>query len=345
MPATLKDVAALARVSLTTASHALNGKPVNEQTRQRVIEAAKKLKYHTSTIGRNLIKNKSNIIGMVILNSKKSRDMTEEISYYYAMIKGALASIQQHGYVFNFEVTYWEDMDVSEFIAKKVYGRSLDGIIIVPQFNYHYSFLSILQEEDFPYTIINPATPIKAQNRVIMDNYKGALIAADYIHELGHKNVAFINGPKYHFDAQQREKGFLSSLLNNGIKFNRKNLIYSDFTIEGGYESMKKILSQNNEVPTAVFCANDYMASGAMTAIYEAGFKVPDDISVIGYDDTDIARAVYPKLTTIKSAIKELGFLSAERVLELIEKKDKADESKEIILQPKLIVRGSTRHI
>lgn len=343
MPAALKDVAALAGVSLTTASHALNGKQVNEQTRERVLDAAKKLKYHTSAIGRNLITNKSNTIGMFILNSKKSRDMTEEISYYYAMIKGALASIKQHSYVFNFEVMYWEDIGDLDYIEKKVYSRSLDGMILVPQFMYHYSFLSILEEEHFPYVIINSSTSIKPENSVKIDNFKGGYLAADHFLKEGHKDIAFINGPDNHKDSYDRERGFLSRFLESDVRYDRNSTIYSDYTNDGGYEAMKKMLIKTENIPTAVFCANDYMASGAMTAIFEAGLKVPRDISIIGFDDTDIARCVYPKLTTLKSAIKELGFLAAERVLELIEKKDKEELLKEIVLEPSLIIRGSTR--
>jgi DNA-binding LacI/PurR family transcriptional regulator len=344
VPATLKDVAALARVSLTTASHALNGKEVNEETRKRVIEAARKLKYYKSSIGRNLILNKSNTIGMFVLNSKMSKDMTEDISYYYGLIKGALASIQKHGYLFNFEVVYWEDIANSDFIDRKIYGRSLDGMILIPQFMYYYNFLSSLENEQFPYIIINPSTNIKSQSRVVFDNYKGGYLAADYLLGLGHENLAFINGPENHYDAYQREKGFFARLLEGGVKFDRKKIVYSDFTTDGGYEAMENIIRKNVELPTAVFCANDYMASGAMGAVYDEGLKVPEDISIIGYDDIDVARAVYPKLTTIRSPVKEIGFEAAERVLAMVEDRDGDTKAQlnEIIFEPALVERGST---
>ncbi len=345
MPATLKDVAALAGVSLTTASHALNGKQVNAQTREKVLEAAKKLKYHTSAIGRNLITNKSNTIGMFILNSKKSRDMTEEISYYYAMIKGALTSIRQHEYVFNFEALYWEELEDKDFIAKKVFSRSIDGMILVPQFMYHYSFLSLLEEERFPYVVINPNTGIKSESSVKIDNYRGGYLAAEHLLTLGHENIAIINGPDNHTDAYEREKGFLSRLLESGIKYDRNNIIYADFTHDGGYYAAKRLLEKKSSLPTAIFCSNDYMASGVITAVVEAGMKVPEDISLVGYDDIDIARCVNPKLTTIQSPVKDVGFIAAERVIDLVGKKEAKTGLKEIILEPSLIVRASTRRI
>jgi DNA-binding LacI/PurR family transcriptional regulator len=342
VPANLKDVAALAGVSLTTASHALNGKRVNVNTREKVLEAAKKLKYYVSTNGRNLITNKSNTIGMFVLNSAMSRDMTEGISYYYEMLKGALTCVQQQGYVFNFEVACWEDLEDKNFIEKKVFGKFIDGMIIIPQFMYHYSFLSLLEEEKFPYVIVNPNISISTKNTIAINNYKGGYLAADHLLSFGHRNIAFINGPENHRDSYDREKGFLSRLLESGIKYNRNNIIYSDFTNDGGYVAAKTLLSESDDIPSAIFCSNDYMASGAMTAIYEAGMRVPEDISLMGYDDTDIARCVYPKLTTVKCAVKELGFLAAERVLRLIRQKDDDRDLQGIVLEPSLVVRGST---
>lgn len=348
MPATLKDVAALARVSLTTASHALNGKTVNEQTRERVLEAAKKLKYHTSVIGRNLIKNSSNTIEILILNSRKSKDMTDEISYYYKMLQGAFSCIQKYDYLFSFQVKYWEDIENTDYIMKKVYSRSIDGMILIPQFMYYHDFVSILEEEKFPYVIINPSIGIKNESRVVIDNYKGAYLAADHLLQSGHKDIVFINGPDNHFDSHSREKGFFARLLQEGIRFDSNNVIYSDFTNDGGYQAMREVLSKGDIRPTAVFCANDYMATGAMAAIYDAGLSVPGDISVVGYDDTDVARAVYPKLTTISVDIKKVGYLAAERVFELIYNKGKEYDLNyldEITLEPSLIERGSTRRL
>ncbi len=343
MSSTLKDVAALAGVSLTTASNAINEKPVNANTKERVLDAAKKLKYHTSSIGRNLIKNKSNAIGMIILNSKKSKDITEEISYYYAMIKGALASIQQHDYVFNFEVMYWEDIEYTEYFPRKVFSKTIDGMILVPQFMYNYSFLPLLEEEHFPYVIINPSVNIRPECRAVIDNFQGGYLAADHLLNLGHKRILFINGPADHKDSYEREKGFLARLLESGIPYDKCNILYSDFTNNGGYTLMKKILEEKGRTFSAVFCANDYMASGAMNAIFEAGFRIPEDFSVIGFDDTDIAKCIYPGLTTVKSPVKELGFKAAERIFELMSDKNAEKDLQEINLSLDLVIRGSTK--
>ena len=347
MASTLKDVATLAGVSLTTASHALNGKRVNAETREKVLAASKKLKYHTSAIGRNLITNKSNTIGMFVLNSKKSRDMTEEITYYYGMMLGALACIQQHDYVFNFEVINWEDLEDKNFIAKKVYSRAIDGMILVPQFMYHYSFLNVLEEEKFPYVVIDPYVGIRPENSISVDNYRGGYLAADYLLSLGHRDIVFINGPENHIDASTRERGFLARLLESSIQYDRDHIFYSDFTHEGGDAAVKRMLEDRLLHPTAIFCANDYMASGAVAALLEAGLHIPGDVSVVGYDDTDIARCIHPKLTTVKTAVKELGYLAAERVLHLIKDKDTHtfQDHPEIILSPTLIARESTRSI
>lgn len=345
MATKLKDVAMLANVSITTASHALNGKAVNEDTKNRVLEAAKKLNYHKSIIGRNLITNRSNTIGMFILNSKSSRDMTEEISYYYRMIMGVLSSAQRHGYLFNFEVQYWEDIKHNEFIEQKVLSRSIDGMILIPQFTYSYDFLSVLEKESFPYVIINPNTEIKPASKAIIDNFEGGYMAANYLLEIGHKDLFFINGPRNHIDSISRENGFFMKLIEDGVKFNREKITYSDFTSEGGYYAMKQVLDFCDSIPTAIFCANDYMAAGALRAIFDRGLRVPEDISLIGYDDTDIAKTVYPRLTTIAAPIKELGFIVAERVFEMIDNKIQEPALSQIVMKPELVVRESTRKL
>lgn len=341
MATTLKDVANLAKVSLTTASHALNGKPVKEATRERVLKAADKLNYYSSKIGRNLTQNRSYTIGMIILNSRKHKDMTTKISYYYAMITGALNIIEKNGYSFDFSVKYWEDALKEGYIEKKAFSHSVDGIIFVPQFVYNYHFLPALDHEKFPYLIINPSSTVNKANTLIIDNLDGGYQAAKHLADYGHRDIVFINGPANHYDAQIREKGFTMYLLEHGIRLKRSDVIYSDFTNEGGYNAMSQLL-QKGKIPTAVFCGNDYMAAGVMAAIYDRGLRIPQDISVVGFDNNDLAEAVYPKLTTVISPAKEAGKKAAERILALIQEKENSSSLDQIVLPTSLNVRDST---
>ncbi len=339
MPATLKDVADLAKVSLTTASHALNGKKVSEEARERVLEAAKKLHYYVNISGRNLITNKRHAISLVVLNTRHSSDFVDEISYYYELLKGAMACAQESGYTLNFESVIWENIQEDELFEKKIFGRAVDGVIVIPQFMYRCDFISMFESEKFPYVIINPGVDVNPVNRVLLDNYKGGRKAAEYLAEMGHKRILFINGPKDHVDAYYREKGFMTELLHRGIKFDRRYMVYSDFTHLGGYYTMKRILSDNAYKMTAVFCANDYMATGVMSAVHEAGLAIPKDLSVMGYDGMDISACVFPKLATISSEVRSLGYEATKRLIALIN--GQATGLSEIVLKPVLLERNS----
>lgn len=339
MTPTLKDVAKLAKVSTATASLALNGKPVNEETKKRVLEAAKKLNYVTSRVGKSLISGKSHTIGLYILNSRTNNVLTEECSFFYSLLRGVLSVTTKYGYLFNFEVGFWEDLKSNNFILEKVYSRSVDGAILIPQYVYHYGFLETLEEKGFPFVVYNPVVQLNPAKSIVIDNYKGACKAAEYLIKNGFKRIGFINGPKNHFDAVNREKGFIDTLIKYGVKIYKEYMINSTFTINGGYDSMKHIINNCANLPDAIFCCNDYMAAGAIRALDQLGYKVPEDISVIGFDDTDIARGLSPALTTLKNPMFEVGKYAAERLFELIEEKD--DKLDPIVLTPELIVRDS----
>lgn len=343
MPASLKDVANMAHVSLTTASHALNGKPVNEETRARVLDVAKKLHYYVNVNGRNLITRKTHNLSLVVLNEEAVGDMTEALSYYYQMLKGVMECAQQNQYSVKYEVVSWEQLQKDEYFEKKVYGRSVDGIIVIPQFKYRCDFFKLFEDEKFPYVVINPWTEVAAQHRVSVDNYSGGVTAAHYIWENKIENIYFINGPRDHVSASLLEEGFLAELLKRGVQFDRKHILYSDYTFEGGHEKMERIMGQADVTGAIVFCANDYMAAGVIMALKEAGHRVPDDVSVMGFDGMEISKYVYPGITTVQVNTKLLGLHAAKRLLTLIASDEGAEHLESITLQPELLIRNTVK--
>ncbi|CEP69529.1 Transcription regulator HTH, LacI [Moorella glycerini] len=340
MKTTLKDVAALAGVSLATASLALNnGKGVSAETRERVLAAARKLNYVQSTIGRNLITGRSYTVGLYILNASNNPDLTGECSYFYPLLRGVWSEAEKEGYSLNFAVKLWEEIEQSNFIVQKALDQSIDGMIIIPQYNYHYSFLQELERLGFPYVIINPMICLDRGKSIALDNYLGAALATQYLIDQGFTRLGFINGPPNHHDAIIREKGFIETAARAGIKVDRDLIEYGDFTTRSGYQAMNRILTRG-VVPEGLFCANDYMASGAMHALYDHGYLVPRDVAIIGYDDTDVASSVYPQLTTVRNPTYEIGKAAMQRLLSYI----KGETSlQEIIFKPELIIRESCR--
>jgi len=263
MNTTLKDVAALAGVSIATASLALNdGYGVNVNTKEKVVQAAHKLNYVQSSVGRNLITGKSNTIGLYILNSRNNPDLTGECSYFYSILRGVLSVAQQNGYSLSFCVKTWEEIETSNFFALRSRDRSNDGMIIIPQYNYHYSFLQDLEKYDFPYIIFNPNTTTNKSKRISLNNYLGARLATRHLINLGIDSIGFINGPENHYDAVVRERGFLEELVQGEkVKAEEKWFERGDFTTKSGYEAMERIL-KGGTPPNGIFCSNDYMAAG-----------------------------------------------------------------------------------
>jgi DNA-binding LacI/PurR family transcriptional regulator len=191
----------------------------------------------------------------------------------------------------------------------------LDGIIIVPQFLTDYPILHTLQTKGFPYVMFRPARFGADVNYVDIENAEGGRLVAELFARLGHNKIAMINGPETHVDAIERERGFVEGLLSAGIyKLIRRN---GDFLIQSGFSAMKAILEELQ--PDALFCANDYMAAGAIKFLWEAGLRVPRDISVVGYDNNDICEGIIPSLTTVDHRLEELGQCLAQGLLALIE--------------------------
>lgn len=341
MPATLKDVAKLAKVSITTASHALNGKKVNENTRQRVIEAAKMLHYYVNINGRNLITQRTHNLMMLVLNFRGVGDMTEDISYYYQMLKGAMSCAQKYGYSVKFETAFWADIRENEYFEQKVFGRSTDGIIIIPQYKFRCDFLKLLEDESYPFVMVNPWAEVLDMHKVYIDNYTGGKLAAKCAGR--HDRILFINGPEEHISATMIEQGFIAGLLERGIRFEEEEIIYSDYTHEGGYYAMKKVLSDNVGHPTFVFCANDYMATGVLTAVHEWGLKIPQDISILGFDGMDVSKCVFPRLSTVNVDVSSTGFEAVSRLISLIEHPQNAGELPPVCITPNLLMRNTTR--
>jgi DNA-binding LacI/PurR family transcriptional regulator len=331
---TLKDIAGLAGVSTATASLALNDGKVSEVTRQRVLAIAQRLKYVPNRVGRMLHTGRAKTICLLFMTSPRHADIVHHTSLFYYLIEGVLAIADQAKYSLRLEVKSHEDPDLLLFFDQVVGDRSLDGIIIVPQFLTNYPFLPTLRTNNFPYVMFCPARFGADVNYIDIENAEGGRLVADLFARLGHRKVAMINGPETHLDAIERERGFMEGLSGAGInKVIRRN---GDFLIQSGFSAMKAILEEQR--PDAVFCANDYMAAGAIKFLWEAGLRVPEDISVAGYDNNDICEGIIPSLTTVDHRLEELGQCLAQGLLNLIEEETPSIQK---AIRPRLIERRS----
>lgn len=340
MQVTIREVAKAAGVSCATASLALNGKSVNEDTRQRVIQVARNLGYQRNTIAHNLITGKSSTIGMYVLNSPYWTDMTETVSHYH-LLRGVLFAIAERGYSLNFEVHSWGDSPEA-FLLSKAFSKSIDGMLIMPQFlSGAYSFVNALEERDFPFVMLNPASPIKRFRNVTVDNYTGMFRVLQHLSKSNLRHVAFVNGPREHLDALTREHSFIDNLSRFSMKLFHGMVFNGKFTFEGGYAAACELLKHGR--PDAIVCSNDAMAAGVLRALTIWGIRVPDDVSVVGYEDTEYALATYPQLTSVRFSLFDVGRLAATRLLEIINEPEKSVDHLQVLVEPELIIRESCK--
>lgn len=340
MAITIKDVAARAGVSCATASLALNGKNVNEETRKRVIQAAEYLKYYRSSVARNLITGRSNTVGLYVLNSCQYDDLTETVSYYH-LIRGVIGSIEKHGFSLDFAVKNWEDSP-KEFLLGKAYSRSVDGMLIIPQYALgNYDFVQELEGANFPFVVLNPTAQLQKHRNVTVDNYSGMYFVLKFLSSVGIKTVGFINGPQEHYDAITLQLSFLEHLSRFGLELYNDTVYHGNFTQKGGYQTAKELISVG--LPDAIVCSNDEMAVGAMRLLMQKGIRVPEDISIFGYGDGEIAQAVYPQLSTVFFSMYDVGKLAANRLMEIILNPETSEENLQVLVEPKLILRESCR--
>jgi DNA-binding LacI/PurR family transcriptional regulator len=312
--ATLKEVAELAGVSVATASTALNQGPVKESTRKRVLECAKTLKYVPNRIGRTLNTGKSNTIALLMMTSAEYADIVHNTSLFYYLQQGVLAVAHGADYSLRLEVKAHEDPGLLEYFEQIIGDKTLDGIIIVPQYRRDYPFLYPLKKHGFPYIMMRPACFGKNVNHLDLENYHGGQLVAQLFAERGCSKVAMINGPETHVDAIERERGFFEGVWAAGIKKVTKR--YGDFTVPSGLIAMKSILKEFT--PDAIFCANDYMAAGAMKVLRANRLKIPNEVAVVGYDNTDLCLGLDPTLTTVDYRAEEVGRCLATGLLDLV---------------------------
>ncbi len=336
---TLKDVAALAGVSPATASLALNGKTVNEDTRKLVLECARKLKYFPNRIGQTLITGESRRILMVILNSTRHSNILLNTTFFYYYIEGLLEVAGRHGYSVSLDVRDWEDPELDTYFAQNAHGKSIDGIIVIPQYIRDYDFIEALG--DLPRVVLNPCQDVHETTVSLSVNNKlGGELVAEHLIDLGMSSVGFINGPEDHYDAQQRKNGFMTVVENSPGTINDILHASGDWTVESGYQAAGSILKDKKV--DAIFCGNDFMAAGAYQFLYDNGYSIPDDISLIGYDNSVISTVVHPRLTTIDGRLFEIG---SSLGLLLMSRLGATEVETPTSMEPFIVVRDSTRQI
>jgi DNA-binding LacI/PurR family transcriptional regulator len=324
---TLRDVAREAGVSYQTVSRVINGdEHVASATRDRVLKTINKLGFRPNRAAQILQTERSHTLEVIMFTSGFNRFLSE-------MARTA----HELGYHFVISAIFPDEFATA---LESAASRFIDGVLLIPLIPVIDDYHELMRLSDgVPFVQIGARLGADLPS-VIYDQAQGARLAVQHLLDLGHTEIAEISGPLLNYDAQDRHEGWLVTLKENGIE---PGLSFDGgFTIEGGYEAMNRLLDTGAHF-TAVFIGNDSMAMGAHTALREHGLRVPDDVSMVSFDDLPESAHFVPGLTTIRQDFLLLGRLATEYLVSLIEAPDTPIHQR--VLQPKLIVRESTRPI
>ncbi|MCP3890787.1 MAG: LacI family transcriptional regulator [Desulfobulbaceae bacterium] len=327
---TMMDVAKLAGVSTATVSRFINSPDtVREATREKINRAMKICNYKYNALARGFATKKSNTIGLIIptISNPVFADSTQGVQD--CADKRKMQVILGNSY-YRYEQ--------EEKLVKTLREKQVDGLIITTT-NLKGNVLKILLEENFPFILLFSTVKRGPLSAVGVDNYRGGYLATEHLITLGHKRIGMIAGSFAITDrSYHRWHGYRQSLKNYGIPYDKEILVQTEYSLAGGRDAVKKLLALKKP-PTAVFCSNDYLALGAMKGAREMGLQLPDDLSIVGFDDMQTASYVIPALTTIQQPAYKMGEIAAELLFQRMESAAKPVQK---MLESTLIIREST---
>jgi LacI family transcriptional regulator len=330
MPVTIKDVARESGVNVSTVSRALNGEyGVHAETREMVTAVARRLGYRPNRVARGLVTGRSHTLGLVVSDIRNP--------FFAEVARGAEDAAYRAGHDL---ILCNSDLDPEKqmLYVQSLLEKRVDGILMNS-----VSVLSRAQQETLAgmgaaIVLLNRAAPRAAFSSVCADNEAGGRLAGEYLLKLGHRQIAHITGPRHHGNMTDRAKGFVRALAGAGDPVTPV-VLYGKNNFTGGYEMGREILEKHPEV-TAIFAANDTMAFGAIRALTEVGRRIPKDVSVIGFDDIELASIVNPALTTIHQPKYEIGAAAVEILLRHADRK-KSHAAEHRVFDVNLVERQS----
>jgi DNA-binding LacI/PurR family transcriptional regulator len=329
---TLKSVAERVGLTASTVSAVLNNssaaRSVPEQTKQRVLAAASELNYRPNFLARSLRANRTYTVGVIL----------EEIGDAYGSIvmSGIERYLREHNFFF-LTVAHRHEKKLLEAYSTMLRQRGVEGFITVD------TFLS--EEPSLPTVAVAGHSKFKGVTNIVLDHRRAAALALKHLVDLGHERIAFMKGSPLSSDSDARWNAISAVAKQLGITIRPELIVQlegDDSTPNLGYPFAKQLLARNQRF-TALFAYNDISAIGSICAFQEAGLRVPEDVSVVGFDDIQSAAYINPPLTTVRQPLQKMGGIAARTLLDLIE--GRVMNLPEIAIEPELVVRRSTRSI
>jgi LacI family transcriptional regulator len=343
---TIKDLARRSGVSIGTVSRALNGyRDVSDETRRRVLALAEELDYTPQAAARTLARQRSQVIGVFLATGEGHPDLQHP--FFLEVLVGVRDALADKGYdLLLFAGRTAGPGYGSTSLLSRCRQHGVDGAVVMGVDPEDVE-LRQLARSDLPCVAVDVDLRGRRSLTVSSDNVAGARAAVAHLHGLGHARIATVAGPLDTRPARDRLRGFRQGITEAGLAYRDELVTYGDFYVDSGYRAGRGLLSLA-EPPTAVVAASDLMAVGVYRAAREAGRRVPEDLSIVGFDDIAEAGHLHPALTTLRQDKSGLGRAAASALLTRIERAgdgpdgDGEDEGEVVILPVELVVRAST---
>lgn len=328
---TIVEVAKSADISATTVSRALNDSPlVREETREKVLRIAKQLGYRPNRIARSLVSKRSNLVSLIVADIKDK--------YYAELARGIEDSACKNGYSLIFSSTD-NDPQILEASVRLMLEVGVDGFILAAV-RLKEPIVEELAAERFPVVLVDQGIVGHSVPSVVIDNHEGAYLVVKHLFKCGYRRIGIITGS---FDVStgiERFEGYQKALLDHGIEFHEDYVSKGPFTNEHGYEATMKMLSLENP-PEAIFAASDNIALGVLNAAENKHVRIPEDLALAGFNDTEFSSNARIQLTTVDQNQQKMGCLSVQALIDLIDRKGSGYKNNKIVLKPHLVVRTS----
>ncbi len=328
MRPTIKEVSILAGVSFKTVSRVLNKeKHVSDETRARVEAVVAELNFRPSAAARVLAGRRSHQVALLYDNASPH--------YIYHLQSGARDRCEELGYRLLLQPCDSAADDIAQRVLALVDETHLDGLILSAPVTESEALLAALQARGFPFVRISPGCLPASSLATAMDDVAAAREATAHLVTLGHRRIGFIGGPAHHPSAGERLVGFKQALAASAVPFRRDLAFDGDYSFASGREAASRLLDRADR-PSAIFACNDDMAAGALGVAHELDINVPDQLSIVGFDDSELAKAVWPPLTTVRQPVRDLAYAAATLLL------SKDQRVRQVTLDHALIVRDTT---
>ncbi|MBN2411909.1 LacI family DNA-binding transcriptional regulator [candidate division KSB1 bacterium] len=327
----MKDIANKAGVSKVTVSRALNNKPdINKDTRILILKIAEELGYTPNDVAKSLATKRTNTLGIIVPDSLDS--------FYPEIVQGVGDQCRENDFSIVLCYTHGDADKEIEYI-KLLKSKRVDGIIIYPV-QEDDRYIDELQNSMIPFVLVGRHTDALDCDYVINDNVYGAYLAVNHLLSRGYRKIIYVCAKPTASSGKERIEGCKRAILEKGLPLHTLQIVTCNPQIDSCYHVVRNFLPNRTQL-NAIFVWDDKLALGAFRAIYEARLRIPADLALVGYNDTEIARHLYPPLTTVRHASYDIGKIAANTVLKKITSTDNL-ESRKIVLKPELVVRQTT---